>query len=384
MHVAVGKTALQIIRAIRHHDLAVDLQAGAHAACDAPRRTLADALGTRKIEVNSHIDLHRFGSVGTFGPGNPLALGVLTQNQRQHRSSLMTRILVKDLPGEAIIIVSPTLAIACPELCVMQLASELDPLKLTLVIMELCGTYAPHPSPADALGPTCHYDAEPVMSLESLAWYAAHVRIRGGRKALTWALDRAMEGAASAAEARMALIMSLPAEEGGYGFDKPTLNHRIDVPDSAHKDVGKDTYYLDAFWPAAMADLECESTEFHLSPEATLALARVRDASADEISEFPSLQQAQQWRRSLITKADADRRRLRDLQYLGILVIPVTSFDLASPSRMDQVAAALARRQAAMAGTPCDDLREAWEAPSSASARIDLFDKLAPKYHRAT
>ena len=48
-------------------------------------------------------------------------------------------------------------------------------------------------------------------------------------------------------------------------------------------------------------------------------------------------------RREYIAKADADRRRFRDLQFLGIHVIPVTSFDLSSVRRLDQVAYALAK-----------------------------------------
>ena len=132
-------------------------------------------------------------------------------------------------------------------------------------------------------------------------------------------------------------MLSLPREKGGYGLGRPSLNAQLDVRAAEYGNVGKEVYFLDAFWQDAFADVEYESTSFHLDPlvALTLVAARAGDSEAgDAIGE---------WRRECVTKADADRRRLRDLQYLGIQVIPVTAFDLKDIDRLDQVARSLAR-----------------------------------------
>jgi hypothetical protein len=115
------------------------------------------------------------------------------------------------------------------------------------------------------------------------------------------------------------------------------LNARLDVREAERGNVGKDVYFLDAFWQDAFADIEYESTSFHLDPVAALALVAVRTGDSETDDAIDA------WKREYVTKADADRRRLRDLQYLGIQVIPVTAFDLKGVYRLDQVARSLAR-----------------------------------------
>ena len=220
----------------------------------------------------------------------------------------------------------------------MHMAATCDVVHLAQIIMELCGTYAISPIPNSDGHSPCRYGLHPVTTLTRIASYAHTFRMRGGTKTLRAALHIAMDGSASPAETTLSLAMSLPHEMGGYGFPTPILNAEVSVPESFLGKVGGATYRPDAFWQGAYSDLEYQSTEYHLDPLAATALVAAHgiDPRADP--------EAAVWRRGLISKADADQRRMRDLQSLGLHVIPVTSFDLQSVRRLDQVAYALLRQ----------------------------------------
>ena len=299
-------------------------------------RTLADeGFPFQDTEVNMRLELWQLGDVGPFTQEKPLELAVFDRVHRTRGKKYRTRELPQTLPADALVRVNPNLYFVCPELIVSQMAPSLSVIQLTKLIMELCGRYSL--SPVGNQRNNAKYQLEPVTSLERIKRYSNLTKVRGGAKTLRQALNYAMEGSASPSETILALMMSLPQELGGYGFMKPTLNATLMVPDEHIGRVGGLKYSLDAFWQDAYTDLEYESVEFHLDPLAAASLVAAKDGNRDSDSS------AEMRRREYIAKADADRRRLRDLQYLGIRVIPVTSFDLSNVRRFDQVAYALAR-----------------------------------------
>ena len=358
MHVLAGESAFRALRAARFRGLSIALPEPAlrqqiallpgqrpnsdDISDDVPPSvspTLADSgFDFARVESNAKVELWRLGDVGDFTEEHPLELGVFDAGRTRRRKRSHRVVLSRDLPTDALIHVDPTLCFVCPELIVLHMASQLDAIALAQLIMELCGSYSPSPVPDDDGKSHCAYELPPVTTLGSIGSFARRFRHRGGTRTLHDALDLAMEGAASPAEANLALAMSLPRELGGYGFPKPALNPKLDVPGEEQGRVGGGRYFLDAFWQGAYADLEFESTEFHLDPLVAARLVVARDAGRHDDPEAESM------RREYIAKADADRRRLRDLQCLGLQVIPVTSFDLQSVHRMDQVAYALARQ----------------------------------------
>ena len=298
--------------------------------------TLADeGFPFQDIEVNMRLELWQLGNVGAFTPERPLELAVFDRNRRTRGKKYRTRELPQTLPADALVRVNPNLYFVCPELIVSQMAPKLSAIQLAKLIMELCGTYSLSLAGDQRKG--AKYQLEPVTSLERINRYAKLTKVRGGAKTLREALRYGLEGSASPGETTLALMMSLPPELGGYGFAKPALNASLTVPDEHIGRVGGTKYSLDAFWQEAYTDLEYESVEFHLDPLVAASLVVARDGKYDS---DPSVET---WRREYIAKADADRRRLRDLQYLGIHVIPVTSFDLSNVRRFDQVAHALAK-----------------------------------------
>jgi len=375
MHILAGESALRALRAVRYRELAVPValltpqpqearlpgrgkiatlspEHGKPTA-PAPERgkttapspeqvllpdwpTLADeGFPFQDVEANMRLELWQLGDVGPFTPERPLELAVFDRARRTRGKKYRTRELSRALPADAIVRVNPSLYFVCPELIVAQMAPSLSAMQLAKLIMELCGSYSLSPT-ADRHS-KAKYQLEPVTSLERIKRYAKLTKVRGGAKTLREALSYALEGSASPGETVLALMMSLPRESGGYGFAKPALNASLTVPNEHIGRVGGTKYSLDAFWQEAYTDLEYESVEFHLDPLAAASLVAAKDGERDS---DPSVEMR---RREYITKADADRRRFRDLQFLGIHVIPVTAFDLSGVRRLDQVAHALAK-----------------------------------------
>ncbi|MBR3226193.1 MAG: hypothetical protein IKF78_12805 [Atopobiaceae bacterium] len=381
MHILAAASALRVVRAIRSWDTGISLPIpelrrdrvllpgeeydATFDECDEDLTfqvtpTLEEAgFGFDDAESNARVDLSRLGEVGSFTQESPLELAVFSESRKFHRKKSVARTMPKTLPARSIVRIDADLCMVCPELIVLQMASRLSEMTLAQLIMELCGTYSLSPvSEGDATGAKevrtddwdadawdvskrnadeCAFDLEPVTNIERIRWYSQHVRVRGGAAKLRDALRLAIEGSASPPETIVALMLSLPREKGGYGLGRPSLNARLDVMPTEYSSVGKNVYFLDAFWQDAFADVEYESTSFHLDPlvALTFVAARAGDSEADDA--------IYEWRREYVTKADADRRRLRDLQYLGVQVIPVTAFDLKDVDRLDQVARSLAR-----------------------------------------
>lgn len=395
MHILTSQSAIDAIRAIRFRESNVSLPdpEPAHTVARLPKHksvatvtsdheylpeesTLADvSFPFDSVEINTKVDFWKIGGLGSFSPNNPLHLGVFERKDLRNRRSVRTKMLWRDLPADALIKIDPNLYCAGPELAVLQMAPQLDALELAQVIMELCGSYALKPNPADEGQERrrCNYDARPVTTLARIAWYAARVRTRGGTKTLNKALGMARELSASPAETILSLVMSQGWEAGGYGFGQPALNASLEVPEDERDNVDGTTYYLDAFWQDAYADLEYESTAFHLDPLIAGSVVSVRAAAGPEDPE------ATRVRRAYITKADADRRRMRDLQYLGIRVIPVTDFDLKSTHRMDQVARALARCFEEATGKPLNAWHRKIDEHRYREARRSLLQRLQPE-----
>lgn len=355
MHILAGESALRALRAVRFRELAVPVaqltlqpqevrlpgrgKAAAPNPEQAPfpgRRTLADeGFPFQDVETNMRPELWQLGDVGSFTSEKPLELAVFDRVRRTRGKKYRTRELPQTLPADSLVRVNPNLYFVCPELIVVQMAPSLTAIQLAKLIMELCGTYSL--SPAGGQRSKTKYQLEPVTSLERIKRYSNLTKVRGGTRTLREALGYALEGSASLGETKLALMMSLPQELDGYGFSKPSLNASLVVPDEHIGRIGGLKYSLDAFWQDAYTDLEYESAEFHLDPLAAASLVAARDGKRDN---DPSMELR---RREYIAKADADRRRLRDLQFLGIHVIPVTSFDLGDVRRLDQVAYALAK-----------------------------------------
>ena len=119
----------------------------------------------------------------------------------------------------------------------------------------------------------------PLASVASLGSYAARAAGKKGRKNALKALRFIENGSASPMETVLAILLVLPYRLGGYGFPKPLLNYRIEIPASIGKTAGKSKYYYcDLYWPDRKVDVEYDSDTYHTGSERIAQDATRRNA----------------------------------------------------------------------------------------------------------
>ena len=295
------------------------------------RHTLEDSLfDFDSVSPLAKTDLSRFIDRCAIDAEHPLELGVFNPNHRYRRTKSRTIMLSRKLLTEAIFPIDPSLAISSPELTIMQLAPKLDIIDLALVIMEFCGRYSLRPQRDGSLYKersfvNCDY---PATTCARIAAFIKAANMRRYRHKLETALKYCADNSASPMETALALTLTLPEELGEYGLPRPILNPKISIPDDVRLYVGRNNFHPDLYYPQWLCDLEYESSGFHFDPlQAGIAT-----------------DQMDRWRKREISHQAADRRRSRDIQALGIKVIPVLSNDFLSAQRMDQVVWALERQ----------------------------------------
>jgi len=396
MHIAGGMTALNLLRTVRvglagdpKHVLsyverdearAYAPAGGVDVPCDMTGSPLRegnswfddtfDEVGfpLESVRVTQRIPALYKDILGGWDEDNPLELCTFSERAWQKRKTTRIHVLDRRLPANALVMLERGFYVASPELVCAQLAQRLSAPQLALVIMELTGSWSLRPPGAPSgLGVTC-YGLPPATTLERIVALAGRIHYLRGRKRLMQALDTALPNSASRPEAFVALMMSQPVENGGYGLGTPLLNPRIEVPDHAKGHVTQDAYYPDIYFQDHYVDLEYDSVEYHFDPQTIIASAIASGADTQD----PNL-----FRMAYANKLIDDRRRARDLGALGVHVIPVTSKDIASVTALDHVAWAFACHLHRAEGFDIDAFENALSRPTNRTARIRLFNELA-------
>ena len=197
------------------------------------------------------------------------------------------------------------LKVPTPELCFLQLATQLSFPYVAMAGMELCGTYSVSPDEEGSL-----IKRRPLTTCAALLSFLEKNTSSYGVKKARRALSFIAGGAASPQEARLYLLLSLPVRMGGYGLPPAQLNYRIETNASGGIDPAKRYRLCDLYWPDRQIAVEYDSDAFHVGTE---------KIASDSIS-----------RVALSTR--------------GISVVTVTSAQLRSPMMTDQLAAALCRK----------------------------------------
>ncbi|MBQ9007353.1 MAG: hypothetical protein IJ092_13445 [Atopobiaceae bacterium] len=207
-----------------------------------------------------------------------------------------------------------------------QRCSALDTLSQRLKLgMELCGSYS-HLVAGDESTSCFYREANstgklvadyrnprivPACSVEDLSLFLSQAYyLRGGAPA-RFAAKLLLDGSASPSETLLALMISLPYKEGGYGFKDVELNPAVPIPPETLHLTSTDLYHPDCYLPAIQVDLESQSYENHLGRKAL-----VRDAS-----------------------------RRNDIQTLGIEVKDVTWDTVSHLDKLDRLALQLIHKE---------------------------------------
>ena len=241
-----------------------------------------------------------------LGLTTPMEILVGNRNARKTCRDITCRTYVGQGIEGGFIRVAPNLFVSSPELCFMQLASELTLIKLIEIGYELCGGYRLEIPNNSGRG---FRDDLPLTSVAELSAFVEKTERLKGRKNARKALRHITDNSKSPRETILSMLLTLPNNLGGYGFSKPKLNYRIDLPPLKNKTGQTKTYYCDLYWPEVKMDVEYDSDLYHTQPE----------------------------------QMAMDAIKKNDLTSLGIKVYTVTSRQVASRDEMQRIAEQLSK-----------------------------------------
>lgn len=194
----------------------------------------------------------------------PLPLHVLGANEKCRRNGKRIRCHLwnRRLPKCSFVDLGEGVLVSAPELVVFQVLSDCSLLELVLLVSEFGGRYALSPTAEKGFWKRGHALAseELFRQVESCAFHMH------GRRKLSAALDYAVWNAWSPMETILALLLSLPAEMGGFALPKPVLNPKlpIQVGDVFRAQTLKGAHrYGDLVWPEKKLIVEYDSAAEH-------------------------------------------------------------------------------------------------------------------------
>lgn len=129
---------------------------------------------------------------------------------------------------------------------------------MALIACEFSGTYRLSTS-----GGKTSFGVKPLMSHASALAMLEQVPDLYAATRVRTALDLSFERSASPMETALALMLSLPAEYGGYGIVRPEFNPALAAGEYAALWEGGDVIHPDLYWEEANFVLEYDSDEEH-------------------------------------------------------------------------------------------------------------------------
>lgn len=192
-------------------------------------------------------------------PNDPVHVLVDHESNRIQSARVINHIWSGVLPAGSLYLLAPGVAITSAQLCYMIAARTELPGALAATGMECCGSYGRARTPRGFL------DRAPLCTTHQLKSYVTDSTgiqgVKQARKALPWVI----EGSRSPLETKTALLLSLPAAEGGYGLEQPMCNYPI-YPGAREAGLFQSPYYVaDLCWPEHRALVECDSFAYHNS-----------------------------------------------------------------------------------------------------------------------
>ncbi|MCL2324690.1 MAG: hypothetical protein FWC48_03875 [Actinomycetia bacterium] len=235
------------------------------------RRTQAEDALSRKRSRAAKVPA-RTGAVrelrksGVLNLSTPLHVLARSVGVRKNLGDLHRHISSGQFPAGSFIPVTPELIVCSPELCFLQMASELPLIELVVLGYEFCGGYRLNKQSAPRQG---FRDDRPLTDVAKLSAYLERATGLKGRKNAVRALRFIADNAASPMETVLCLLLTLPYRLGGYGFPKPRLNCHIRLEIDSQKARSRTRaglprqYCGDLYWPDEQVDVEYDSDAWH-------------------------------------------------------------------------------------------------------------------------
>ncbi|MDR2035386.1 MAG: hypothetical protein LBP91_01740 [Coriobacteriales bacterium] len=227
-----------------------------------------EALGNKRVQIErlsaKPADAKGLSAHESLGLALPLHVLVGSDNARKVSRSLVSHISTREYPCGSFFQAADWLFMSSPELCFVQMASELSLIELIVLGYELCGGYRLDCAEDSEQG---FCSARPLTNAARLGSYIAKAVSHKGRTNAGKALRHIADNSASPMETALALLLGLPCKLGGYGLPAPLLNYHVKLPDTIKKSLGKNKLFGDLFWPDAKLDVEYDSDSCHTGSE---------------------------------------------------------------------------------------------------------------------
>ena len=236
-------------------------------------RAIQDSVGAGACRSSLQRHGLRFVEEGASSPSpesNPAYALVLPRN-RSARPPLCGNVRYASFPlaDESLLRVAPELDlgeetyVVSPALNWVLESARVDGVAALEIAMELCGTYTFSPERAllTQLPPACTPSAL-LHGVQELARAASGQRVPGLARALKMA-PFALGSSASPMETKVAIMLSLPVSQGGWGVRGLLLNRRVELANEQREIAGKPYLVLDGYLAGGRIGYEYDSREYH-------------------------------------------------------------------------------------------------------------------------
>lgn len=206
-----------------------------------------------------------------FGNG-PREVMVPDRNLKRQRHGLITHVTHLEYPAGSFWKLRPQVYLASPELCFVQMASQLCEPQAIEFGINLCAKFYTDPKTTKPL------ERKPVTCADKIAAYIDSLdgRYKGisrAKHALKWVVDNT----ASRMETRCAILMHYSKCYGGAGFPPIEANYHV-KPGRLAGMTNQDNYWIDGAWPDPMAGYEYLGEEEH--PDLKADMRRIDELEA--------------------------------------------------------------------------------------------------------
>lgn len=188
----------------------------------------------------------------------PIDLLVAPGSSHPANSDMRAHVCRMPLAPGCVVRVAEDVYVTSPEFTFLQLGRQLSVGALVQYAMELCGSFVVAPWSSPGFLPQVVFS-----SVEGLDGFVdEHSRFQGSARAHE-ALKYAAPGAASPAEVRLYLLLTLPRKLYGYGLPRPILNARLDIPSTSQRKLHANYLRPDLLFSDSRQIVEYDSQQFH-------------------------------------------------------------------------------------------------------------------------
>ena len=186
----------------------------------------------------------------------PIELLTGSLDARRRKRGLAAHVWRGPLPEVGFLALGGGAYVTSPEFTLLQQASQLHQASLCQMLGRYLGTWSPAKGHQSG-----QVERAPLTTFDSLRAFAREMSSARGMHSLRFAMAYTCDGAASAPETSLQLVLCLPPELHGFGLEQPIMNYEVDLSPEARQLYPRDSIRIDLCWRDAMFGLEYQGDE---------------------------------------------------------------------------------------------------------------------------